>query len=395
MPVMNLLQQMARFFKAVIPIEATDALNFNEVVERVISARPVRPRSDRFWPSSINSPYGCDRKEALSRIERIFTDKTTDDVSKGRYGDIGTAIHSVVQDQYLGPSGVLFGRWRCPSCHRISPTMSVYPKGDYCQQWVTVQNTDPNTQERSLLVQEEKVSVACADFQKMAEADGRPAWLYAELRVFDQALNISGRVDGIILGPDKTWFTLELKTVSPNVFAGLQPETASVARYPFLANTPLAGATVLAPSRYQLPKNYHVTQASIYSELLIKDCEAGKIPLPASGYRGTFIVYVSRDSLEMRAFLRHNSSAVYAYAANTVRNIMRIVESADRTPRTDPQEEEARVHKNRTHAFQLVAGCSNRNDEKAKKCPWQLVCFPYKNTAKNKVEFLPHRSNHV
>lgn len=218
---------------------------------------------------------------------------------------------------------------------------------------------------------------------------GAAAWEYEEIRVFDPALKISGRVDGIIVNNDAEWFTLELKTTSPLGFEGLRAEKISAKRFPAVAGTILEDAPILVEARMQLPKAAHVTQASIYSELLLREARAGNLSLNPDGYRGTFIAYINRDTLEIKSFLRKNSAAVFEYAASTVKNIIRVVEMADRIPSSDEAVELERVTKNRDLVFRhLPKTCSSRTDKKATACPWQLVCFPYKDTSKNKVEYL-------
>lgn len=382
---MNLLHQMARFFKTVTPIEASEILDLNEVVVKTTSKRLVRARSDRFWPSSINNPYGCDRKEALSRIEKIYTDKLPPDIELHRYGDLGNAIHHIVQSQYLGPSGMLFGGWRCVNCRQVLGGFQTYPK-TLCRNRLRVtQATDVKLDIAEVV----EADVRCADIQLERIKAGQPAWDYEEIRVFDPALNISGRVDGIIVNNDAEWFTLELKTTSPLTFEGLRAEKISARRFPTISGTILEDASILVESRTQLPKAAHVTQASIYSELLLREARFGNIPLNPDGYRGTFIAYINRDTLEIKSFLRKNSAAVFEYAASSVRNIMRVVGLADKVPSSDEAIETKRVTDNRELVFTyLPRTCSSRTDKKAQNCPWQLVCFPYKDTSKNKVEYL-------
>lgn len=385
---MNLLHQMARFFKAVTPIEASEILDLNDVVKKTTSKRLIRARSDRFWPSSINNPYGCDRKEALSRIEKIYTDKLPPSIDLHRYGDVGNAIHRIVQTEYLGPSGMLFGGWRCINCRQLLGGFQTYPK-IFCRNRIRVTQNTTFNQSAAEVVELDSV---CADAQKELAAAGKPCWEYEEIRVFDTSLNISGRVDGVIVNSDAEWFTLELKTTSPMAFDGLTLQTMSASKFPAVANTVLENKQVVIPitrSDGMLPKNYHVSQASIYSELLLREARAGRFSLNPTGYRGTFIAYVNRNTLEIKSFLRRNSAAVFEYAANTVRNITRVVDFADKVQSSDPEIEAERVNKNREMVFSyLPKTCNSRTSEKAQNCPWQLVCFPYKDVSRNKVEHL-------
>lgn len=367
------------------PIEASDVLDFNEVVERTVSKRPVRARSNRFWPSSINSPYSCNRKEALIRVEEIYTDKTPADLGTHRYGDIGNAIHHIIQTDYLGPSGMLFGGWRCVNCKQSLGSFQTYPKV-LCRNRLKVTQAADHQIKAAEIVE---LDVRCSDIQKSKIAAGEAAWEYDEIKVFDPVLNISGRVDGIIVNNDAEWFTLELKTTSPLNFAGLRAEKISAKRFPGISGTILENASVLMNSYGQLPKSFHITQASIYSELLLREARAGNLTLNPSGYRGTFIAYVNRDTLEIKSFLRRNSAVVFQYAATTVRNITDVVQRADKIPADDPIVEIERVNKNREMIFShLPKTCNSRTDKKAQSCPWQLICFPYKDTSRNRVEHL-------
>jgi len=53
----------------------------------------------------INSLVVIPKKEIKPKLRRIF--------------DVGTSTHRLYQEEYLGPMGVLWGKWRCSRCHTV------------------------------------------------------------------------------------------------------------------------------------------------------------------------------------------------------------------------------------------------------------------------------------
>lgn len=376
---MNLCDSLGKLVLSITQQNAADIIDFEEEINRVVARRPIRRRTDNFWPASINSTYDCERKQALTRIEKIYTDKMLEHPLRYRVMDLGTSIHRIIQDSYLAPTEILYGNWRCPNCRQTTHKFTTYPPG-YCKNNIKIES-ETGAEE-----------ISCEAYQRNAEASGYNKWLYDELRVKHDELNISGRVDGVIIDKKSDnfdWYTLEIKSVSPDVFNEVTQVKLTTRKFPGILNTELDGAVAILPSHFTLPKSNHVTQGSIYSQLLLKAAWEDKIPLNPSNFCGVFFLYVNRNDLQTRSFIRESTEQDYNNATQSVLRILEAVQAADKTPRESLKEERERVDANR----QLVLGslrktCSTRTDPRAIICPWQTICFPYKDVSKNKVEYL-------
>lgn len=376
------LTALARFVRIVLPLPNAGGVDFNAEVDRVLSRLPVRSVSSNWWPSEINSPYSCNRKQAFRRIEKVWTDKTREEPDRLKIMHVGTSVHHWVQDRYFAPTKKMFGHWRCPNCRNIIFTNQTLPN-DLCPNHVTIHSpANIDDVEHGINRDENR---RCSEIQIGLRARGEPHWLYEELRLFDSDLLISGKVDGIWI--EDGWYTIEIKSLDDNGFE----EVVAVELSPDkIQNLPkeFHGRKALVKGRFSLPKPYQVNQGSIYSAMLVHQLDALNIGLEAKDYRGTYIVYVNRATFQMKAFFRRNSEAAFEAARNTINTVMMIVGQADHTPREDPVEEAARVESNRAIAMRIGKSCRDRADRKAKQCPWQTVCFPYAKAAKNKVEWL-------
>ena len=371
-------QAIAAFFRAIVPQPAD--VDVEAMALRTIAARPVERHVAHFRPSQINNPYACHRRAALMRLEGIYTDRVKEDPAKIRIMNEGTLLHGYIQTELLGPTGALFGHWRCKSCRRTIHRFCVTPT-DLCPNLFGV--VDPQ-QPGDVLGE------PCADTQRALLARGEAAWEYEELTVEHPELNLIGHVDGVLL--DRTdlrlWRTLELKTTGPLSVRGVDEVPLRPEKHPGLPAA-LHNVPALLPSMFRLPKAYHVGQGALYSEMLLRMAAAGRVPLSPSGYRGTLVVYVDRDGMKMTGFMRHNSAAAMAAAQTTIDAINAVLAAADRAPRPDPVDDAKRVAANRTLACRLGASCRDRNDPQALRCPWRtVVCFPYKQAQKNRLEYL-------
>ncbi len=345
-------------------------IDINAAVDAVLNNRPPRKRNDNFWPSSINSTYDCNRRQALSRVEKIWTDAKREDPKKVRAMEIGTALHALAQQRWLALTHRLYGHWRCPSCLGIRRTFCTLPE-ELCDGVVRVtygHGLNEQTEER-----------VCADEQRRLLDRGEPAWLYEEIRVKDN-LGISGKVDGIFVRPDYYWYTIEIKTLEDLDFREMQeaPIQIDTGKYPALAKA-LSGINAVQPGWGYLPRNGHIIQAAVYTGIIMTACDAGDIPLDAAKYAGTLIIYLNRGTGQFRTFFRKNTAVEYERARTTVTQTRLVVASALALPETE----------RRAHVFEkLPKSCSTRTDNKAVLCPWRTACFPYKNATRNVLTHL-------
>jgi hypothetical protein len=381
----NLFDAIGEFYANVRPVIADDVFDFNELIRRTAATLPASKRTDVFWPATINSSYDCDRKKTLTRIERIYTNARMPDPDGMYRMMVGSAIHEMLQNRLLGPSGIYFGQWRCACCRQLRTGYSTYPK-ELCSNKVVISYAATCEQETPF-ERETAQTTICADSQRYLIERGEPAWHYAEIRVKDEELNLSGRVDGVIFDSGG-WYTVELKSTSSDAFHERELITINAAQRTALGLDPKVFG-LINQAFSSLPKSAHITQASIYSIILQRMARAGLIPLDANLHRGALIVYFDRDSFESKTFLHKGAESAFTIAADSIRKIQHVVRSADREERTDPAEEAKRVDANRQLAIANIKGvCSSRTDERALDCPWRLVCFPYKDTKRNVVTHL-------
>jgi hypothetical protein len=124
----------------------------------------------------------CPRLEIYKRIipEELLPSERLDNVTRARF-DVGNALHYWYQNKYLGPMGVLRGKWLCQRCGEERE--GFMPKGGSCS------------------------SRGCH-------------WVFQESSVFSKEWNIVGKCDGIVVVDDKEYL-LDLKTCKPSLFASL------------------------------------------------------------------------------------------------------------------------------------------------------------------------------
>lgn len=386
---MNMLKAFSIFLKAVLPQDGDSVLDLNQMANTAINSRPVRETNENFWPSSINSPFSCNRKLALSRIEGIWTDQIREDPERVKIMDVGRVLHEFVQNNYWAKSGQLYGRWKCPHCgHYASSRYSTIPS-HYCPNTVRVEK--PMTILDKVDKTPQPPPVTCKSVQESREKRGEPIWEYEEIKVFHPDLLISGRIDAVFILPGGYWITGEGKTLEDAAFRGLQEQKPSKD-----LNLPEDVQGILKPSFFPLPASYHVNQGSIYSELLLMFSD--QYGLDPNKYRGTMIIYINRQNLQQKTFIRKNSSLAFRAAQNTIETIQDIVAAAKALePNTDlsrVERDQDLTQRRRSLGMNIGPACKTRTDKKAKECPWQTICFPYTQKGKlhlNGVNALPPR----
>lgn len=127
--------------------------------------------------------YMCPRCEVYKAVltpDRL-PQSSLDAITQARF-DIGHAMHWWYQNKYLGPMGVLKGKWKCSRCEHI------------------VNGLMP--------------SVVC-------EKCGKKAWEFEETVVMSKKWNILGKTDGVLLHNDEE-VVLDLKTCKPSLFSSLK-----------------------------------------------------------------------------------------------------------------------------------------------------------------------------
>lgn len=374
----GLLRGMLKWLDALTAVQ-TPHTSIDEAIDRALAKRSPGRRSTWFRVGEVNNPYACDRRLMLMASERIMTDRVRRDAKSLQTMQVGIAIHDSYQREFLGPTGKLYGLWRCPSCHKhYSDMAGTYPK-ELCPNTVTVGGPEGSSTRE------------CAAEQEYLISRSQAHWHYDELRVKDESLNLSGRIDGIWLESDG-WYILEMKSMGTLPFQGLRKVKAKPADRIKLGNPYVQHLLTHAPSN--LPRNYHVTQAALYSHMLWDICMFGDgVDLDPAQFLGVIVMYIDRDTLEKRTFVKTRVDAEVAEALQILDRRREVLDRLDLSVAEDPDAEEARIAANREVAFQFDPTCTNRNHRKAKECPWRTICFPYKKEEKNFVEYLKETAN--
>lgn len=143
--------------------------------------RTVHPPGPSSWWRASGLPYVCPREEVLAGLTgTVRYDEVTPD-EQMTYG-VGSGWHFVMQNEFLGPHGILFGKWDCWGCHKIY-------------------GEDMRPARRP----------------KVCERCGGDRFLYEEIFLKNDEYKISGHPDGII-ELDRRKRVLELKSINENGF---------------------------------------------------------------------------------------------------------------------------------------------------------------------------------
>lgn len=86
-------------------------------IDIFISGRLEEDRSDSWHPSAFRGM--CPRREIILYLSGGLAKELPSPRNK-RIWDVGSAIHSWYQNKYLGPMGILWGKWKCTICNEIS-----------------------------------------------------------------------------------------------------------------------------------------------------------------------------------------------------------------------------------------------------------------------------------
>jgi len=133
--------------------------------------------------------YMCPRCEVYKAVlppEKLPSARL-DAITQARF-DVGHAMHYWYQNKYLGPMGVLKGKWKCRRCHSV---VKGFMPTTYCEK--------------------------CTEEGRKGVKD----WEFEETVVMSKKWNILGKTDGILV-PDDEEILLDLKTCKPSLFSTLK-----------------------------------------------------------------------------------------------------------------------------------------------------------------------------
>lgn len=231
-------------------------------------------REDGWHPSSFCDM--CARHDVTSKLLAYSDVPFNVDAKLRRIFDTGNALHDWYQNKYLGPAGLLWGRWKCSRCHEVE--WGFMPKDRHkCQ-----------AAESTSLCQKICAYGLAGCGTDVIDSRGGcnhcgiwGQWKYTEVPLRYEHPDLKGPIvghsDGLVTDApwsmDGTWSVFELKTINARGF-GMLPE----------------------------PKKGHRNQAEIYGRLLQK----GKCPSPEKvavpkPERGV-VFYVGKNTSEEKDF---------------------------------------------------------------------------------------------
>lgn len=157
-------------------------------------------------------PSLCAREEVLCALHRF---NRKDDVDAGLNLTFahGTALHWAVQNQILGPMGVLYGTWRCDACSHL------HGEG------ISPDSVGGNSRERA------RVADWAIPRPKTCSKCSRTEFTYVEHKFIDSTLRMSGHSDGFLVVPGLPGMgILEVKSIGQRSAREIQnvPQIAHV-----------------------------------------------------------------------------------------------------------------------------------------------------------------------
>jgi hypothetical protein len=167
------------------------------LVEDLGDRREVDPPGPDTWFSISKVPTLCPRAIIMACRMGVPLVDEFDHNARWRM-DKGTAMHSVIQELWLGPRGWLLGGWRCPGCaHVHGEDKETTPPFWIAGTWVTPQS-----------------SVAMPVICEKCKFKNHPMdpFQYIEPWVFDPHVRVRGRTDGLLKLPGHYGEFLDIKT---------------------------------------------------------------------------------------------------------------------------------------------------------------------------------------
>lgn len=167
--------------------------------------------TDDMWFSPSQLASMCHRAYALAAYLEKPVAKDFDVTSRWRM-DLGTGGHTVAQDLWVGPTKMLLGGWRCPSCskvHGLDPDDSpVYWRGGMRREKVTLKSAEPLPD----------VCRFCG-FRPSSAA----TFSFVEPLLYDEFYQVSGKCDGFLHPSIDAYEVVDFKFTSSLYHVRLKP----------------------------------------------------------------------------------------------------------------------------------------------------------------------------
>jgi len=255
--------------------DAPKVKSLSEVIDNFIVQRESKPNDHSYgWhPSSF-----CDMCIRHKVISDIVEEKKANNFSEKLYRifDVGSSLHRWYQEEYLGPSGILWGKWRCSRCHMyvwgfmpsIKCSCEESQRTPLCLKFCTDFSRSSSSSEATYLPEKMQNRGGCVHCGKWGK------WEFREVpfRLDAEGLSepILGHCDGVLILPSGV--LLEAKTINSFGFAGLFA-----------------------------PRRAHVLQGQAYAELLRRKAVPGCTrPLPEA--KKILIFYIGKNTSDEKEF---------------------------------------------------------------------------------------------
>lgn len=159
-----------------------------DVINRVL-LRLIKAKIEDPMVKAMGAAYGVPG-ELLPRVisSEVF------EISSARAMDVGTAFHTMEQQNYFGPSGQVLGRWECLNCGRIIEEPQTHPTNS-CNNVAEIRN------HRGKIIRRRP----CREYGQ---------WIYLEVRVHNEKLGIHGKVDLLVRTTDGLLVIVDIKTMN-------------------------------------------------------------------------------------------------------------------------------------------------------------------------------------
>jgi len=323
-------------------VHGPKTIRLSPAIDKYLVHNETLPNDHDFgWhPSSFCD--SCPRAQVISDVLGLELGEGSIAPKLRRIFDVGSACHRWYQEEYLGPMGILWGKWRCSRCH--GTTWGFMPKNRHgCER-----SLEDTTCWKLCGGEEGRLDQA-----KIAKRGGCihcgvwGRWEFKEIpfRLEHPELEepVLSHTDGL-LWLAQTWITLEVKTINSFGFAALNDA-----------------------------KLQHVLQGQCYSELLMRKAVRGlppdvEVPEPEK----LLVFYIGKNTSDEREFLMDVDREV----GSAVLEKPLIVERSMETRELPPRHEE----------------CEGKPlTKRAKKCKAKKYCFAANVSFANLVKY---RSNH-
>jgi hypothetical protein len=159
------------------------------LLESLSSERLVDYPGPDDWLSASKISLVCPRAFVIGyRLNLQMVDQVD---YQGRWRmDRGTAVHIVLQEMWLGPTGWLLGGWRCPECGRVH-TKDMDPE-------VTVSNS---------------ITLPDRCIECSFEPNHFDRFGYCEPWIADESVKVRGRTDGVLSLPACSDEIIDIKSI--------------------------------------------------------------------------------------------------------------------------------------------------------------------------------------